>query len=356
MAIVHADNFNIYGTNAALLLNGVYGYANGVQLAADPYGTPNKVLYLPPVYGGAGNAAILRYILKTNSTTVGTCLRLWLTTLPTEEDIAQGWAIKDSVGNYIASVRVTQTGRLRVYKNDLYGTVLAETAAPAISANGWWHIETKFVINGASSSIDLYVEGINVLSVTGVDLGIVPASMVQLINDPNGVSYSIDMYCKDWVIWDNSTAYNNDVLGTVLVANLPLTQDVALNWTPSTGTTGYSILDNVPPNDSQYISAAYPGTPPAYVGDFANVPADISSVRALVTYVRAAKVDGGDGSLQTGIISSPSDTPATSLGVNRPITATPTYWLDVFQTDPKTSAPWIPSAVNTAQLSINRTV
>jgi hypothetical protein len=82
---------------------------------------------------------------------------------------------------------------------------------------------------------------------------------------------------------------------------------------------------------------------------------DITSIKCVMTMVRAAKTDGGDGSLQNGLISHPSAGPVTGLGQDRPITTAQTYWRDVFELDPKTAAPWLPSSVNQAHLQINRT-
>jgi hypothetical protein len=70
-----------------------------------------------------------------------------------------------------------------------------------------------------------------------------------------------------------------------------------------------------------------------------------------MTIVRAAKTDGGDGSLQVSVVSSGT----AGDGTNRPITVAQTYWTDVHDLDPHTSAAWTPTTVNAAQLKINRT-
>ncbi len=70
-----------------------------------------------------------------------------------------------------------------------------------------------------------------------------------------------------------------------------------------------------------------------------------------MTVVRAGKFDGGDGTLQNGLIS--AATPVN--GSDRPITVSQTYWRDIFEEDPATVAPWLPAAVNLVQMQINRT-
>jgi hypothetical protein len=140
----------------------------------------------------------------------------------------------------------------------------------------------------------------------------------------------------------------------VLVKDLIPTADVNTNWN-TTGPNRFSILDNRPPNDAAFITAINP-PPAAYVAELSNLPADVTSIRGLMTFVRAAKTDGGDGSLQIGLISDPLGVPATALGANRPITVAQTYWRDVFEQDPKTLAPWTPAAVDLVRLQINRTL
>ena len=128
--------------------------------------------------------------------------------------------------------------------------------------------------------------------------------------------------------------------------------DVALNWTPSTGTAGWSLLDNSPPQDgTDYLSAGDP-PPAASLFGLTPLPEDVTSVRAMVLQLRGAKVDGGDGNLQGGMKSGAS----TALGAKRPITTAFTYYEDVFAIDPATSAPWTPAAADAVQIQINRTV
>lgn len=103
-------------------------------------------------------------------------------------------------------------------------------------------------------------------------------------------------------------------------------------------------------NDMSFISAD--DTPPApFVCELTNLPPDVTSVRGLQTRVRAAKTDGGDGSLQVSLIS--GGVPAN--GANRPITTTQTYWTDICEIDPNTGNLFTPLAVDAVQLQTSRT-
>ena len=205
-------------------------------------------------------------------------------------------------------------------------------------------------VDASGGTLEVRVEGIPVIELTGLNLGSLPVAQVTPYTGESGSAERTYMI-KDYVVWDDTGSINNDFLGSVLVYNLSPTSDVALNWTPSTGSTGYEILDNIPPVDSDYISAGDP-PPSPYVAGLSDLPLDVTSVRALQTMVRAAKSDGGDGSLQVSLISNGT----TGNGADRPITVAQTYWIDIFETDPDTTGAWTVSAVNAVDLQIDRTL
>jgi hypothetical protein len=352
MAIVHMDNFGMYGTNKALLLNGVYAEAtqsfDEFQLVADPSGAAGIVPYFR-----ISNAVtpVLRFVMPTAATTCGWALRLWMSFLPDSDSHAPNIMTWRDVSNaQMAALTLGSTGRLTW--SDGVNTIT--TTNPVVSANGWYHIEAKYVTSG-TGSIEIRVEGVTVISQTGLSYS-AHSAVYQISSYFSGTNFndSLIMYLKDYVVWDGTGSYNHDFLGAVVVYGLLPTSDVALNWTPTGAANGYSILDNSPPDDAKYITA--PNPPPSpYVATLTDLPPDVTSVKAIMTRVRAAKTDGGDANLQASIISSPASSPATANGADRPITTTMTYWQDVFETDPKTSAPWLPAAVNAAQMQLNRT-
>jgi hypothetical protein len=227
------------------------------------------------------------------------------------------------------------------------GSIIATTTSPVITANGWYHLEA--ILDVDTDTFELRVEGIPVL--TANSLAIVNTiAQVAIGTRTTGTGAGRSYYVKDFVVYDGAGSYNNDFIGSVIVYNLTPTSDVQLNWTPSVGSNGYSILDNIPPVDTTFITA--PNPPPApYICTLSDLPPDVTSVKALMTFVRAAKTDGGDASLQVSLISDSS----TGNGADRPITVAQTYWRDVQEIDPATSSPWLPSAVNAVEMELDRT-
>lgn len=356
--LVHADDFSGYGTSTAYMLNGLYSRVGStilsggsVALVNDPDGiSSGKVLKMPPDYGGGGNAQTCTYPLPAGATTtIGVALRIWCAVLPHIVNSFQPIRMS-SAANPLFVLVVTNTGKLQILNTA--GTVIYSTAAPVITATGWWHLEMKVHIDAAAGSIEVRVEGIPVIVESAINTGSTGIEIVSVRNQPDGTSASDTFYVKDFVIWDGSGSQNNDFLGTVLVYGLVTTADVSLNW-DTTGPNGYSVLANNPPQDGvAYISAPYPAMPAAAVFALSDLPADITSVKGLITRVRAAKSDGGDGQLQVSLISGVS----LDNGANRPITVAQTYWPDVSELDPATGVAWTPVGVDAANLKIDRTL
>jgi hypothetical protein len=360
MTMRHCDNFSMYHSGEAVdMLDGVYAQiqakvsVNSVYLVADPDGISTGQVCRINESVTDGNWSILRYVLPSNQDTVGVANRVWLPQLP--QDIRNFPTIiswRDASNVQIAALCVDTTGRLYIATgaDDDSHTILTRTSTPVITAAAWYHIESK-LLYGGSGNITVRVEGVEVLnydhSFTTTD-----GNIYQLQWMNHGISGigTADMYIKDLVIWDGAGTQNNNFLGPVLVYSCAPTSDVALNWTPTGAANGYSILDNAPFDDTKHLDAPTPAPSP-YQGGLADLPADVTSVKAVMTFVRAAKSDGGDATLQTSVVSGAS----TALGSDRPITVAQTYWTDVQELDPATSSPWTPTAVNAAKIKLNRT-
>lgn len=346
MALIHADNFDIYGLGFENphLLDGIFSENRHTELRGDPDDfSPGTVLR---TYDLSNEHNGLRLILPNSRTIVGAAWRWWIKAVPSIAGDVPCVTWYDPANVAIVSVCINVLGGITIKNGDPTGPINKSTPGPVLSARGWYHIETK--IDTANATCEVRVEGVVVLTTA------IPNGYIGTQNLKWGVFSAAgpmnEAYYKDLVVWDGTGPYNNDFLGSVLVVSLRPVADVALNWTPSTGTDGFSILDNSPPNDAQYISAPFP-PPAAYVADLTNLPPNVTSVKGVVSIVRATKADGGDASLQISMVSGN----ATANGSNRPITITPTYWRDVFEQDPATNAAWTPGALDAVKQKMNRT-
>lgn len=344
--LLFADDFGGYGTNTALMLNGLYADISSGALTEDPDPNITGIVYAADV--NPINATRLRRVLPNAVTTAGFAFRLWISALPQGNANSIAFGFSNNANALQIAWRVSSTGRI-IFSNS--GGDIAASVSPALVANAWNHVEVKCVASTSAGTIEIRVNGVPVpLDVSsGLNTG-TQYSQFRMDN-PNSTT-GPRFYIKTLVAWDSSGTSNNDFFGTVDVIGRTTNVDVALNWTPSTGTAGWSLLDNSPPQDgTDYLSAGDP-PPAASLFGLTPLPEDVTSVRAMVLQLRGAKVDGGDGNLQGGMKSGAS----TALGANRPITTAFTYYEDVFAIDPATSAPWTPAAADAVQIQINRTV
>lgn len=348
--LLHADNFNMYGSTVAYMTNGVYAQSSGADLVADPDGVDTaRVLRFNDVGG------FVRWAMPAANATVGVSVRIWVENLPSDATarpkVAQ-W--RDASNNIVAYCYITPTGQLAFVNGGGPTTAaIATTPGPVLTANAWWHVECKLVAGLLSAAtFEARVEGVVALTADTFSTSAATISQAGLASTANGVALVPKTYYKDFVVWDGSGTQNNDFLGSVIVYELFTTSDDTMGGWTSTAANGYSVLDNNPPADGVSYIAADDTPPAAAVFGLTNLPADVTSVKGIITRVRAAKIDGGDGSLQISLRSGVSD----DAGTDRPITIAQTYWSDVSEQDPDTAAAWLPGAVDNVKLVIDRTV
>lgn len=353
MSLEHMENWQVYGIGGeAHLTDGVYAIAttSGIKADPDPSGMGLPVLSMDGGFGGYD----LRYILNAQVATLGVAMRVYLPNLPGTGG-PHFIRLLNAAAQRLCYLAILPTGQIGLY-NDTNTLLATSDLAWKLTAKAWNHIEVKLKADAAVGEIEIRVNGISALVATGLNTLSGHAGPIALvdISGSDQASNNTAIYFKDWVIWNTNGAHNNDFFGTVTVVSLIPDSDTTLGaWTLTGGATGFSILDTAPPNDTHYLDAAYPGgvESPSQFG-MSVLPVDVSSVRALQSMVRAAKTDGGDGQLQTSVISGASQ----ADGVDRPITGAFTYWKDIFEVDPATGDPWTIAAANAINLQLNRTV
>lgn len=365
MAIQWADDFTRYGTGSSSRLRMLEGlpYASIEEgpagkgtVTADP--DPNIVGgRAMKIEGGAAGliTGMFRLALPTPvaAETIGICWRGWLEELPLNSPSRPTlFSLLDNGPTHIIRVIVNANGSISVF--GLVGGVQTEvfgTLTPIVTPSAWNHYE--LVHDNATGSGTLYINGVSRATWTGVDTG----RTITLINasaNQSLPSNASDYWIKDLVVWDGTGSENNSVMGTVIVRRIVPDGDVSLgDWTPSTGTTGFNLLNGTAPDDTTFLSAA--DTPmPSDVMQFTmtNLPPDITSVRGLVPVIRVRKIDGGDATIQAGV--SPNGTDWDD-GADRPTTTAFTYYFDVSELNPDTGTAWTPATVDSSETRIDRT-
>jgi hypothetical protein len=250
------------------------------------------------------------------------------------------------------------TGALVVSRG---GTVvLGTTAAHAISLSSWYYIELRVTIGSTTGSFDLYVDGIQVLTATGVNT---QASANAYTNSVQLWGNSVSgVYFDDFYVLNSLGIVNNGPLGPIRVLTALPTGDSAVNhsWTPLTAGPHYKMVYDPanpgPDGDTTYNYSSTVGQIDTYTGwpDPAPVPANTttpSGVIAGVQTVLDAKVAGvtprqiTEECRDSGGVNH-DGTNIFSLGSNY------VMYREIRETDPRTTLAWAAANLNASEFGV----
>jgi hypothetical protein len=243
---------------------------------------------------------------------------------------------------------------------DANGTII-DRSDPCVARGGYHHFEFKTKIDNTTGYIEVRVNEVTVLNLTGIDTqGTANAEAAQFVigkaNTLGGGAPVAGFGTFDYddpFAWDddNSDAENTvvDFVGDKGAYWLAPTSDTAESDHSITGSaTAYGAIDEVPPSGTDYLSDAT-GAARTVVG-LAALPGNVAEVIAFVPLLYARKEESGTVTYRTGLVVGtdetygPEDNPNTEYAYLRPGPKT---------IDPDTGVPWTSSAA--PKLLIERT-
>lgn len=358
MSIIHADGGEKYGGNTTIASK-MYATFN-IGLSTTQKRTGTHSFGLDP--GGINLGCNWRYVFPDGigRDVLGIGVAFYCGSLPGSADHLNRQFImrwKTGANVQMCGLALSTTGTIMViganYANDTTD-VLAESA-PCITAAAWNHVEAKVTFNGASSEIEVRVNEVPVIGGTsgvngsGLSLGAAATcKQIDTFKEAGNTGIS-SIYWDDLVVWDDLNGENDDFLGDcICVDHMPNANTAEDDFTKSTGTSAFAIVDNVPPT-SDYIQGVNIGDrtelelPNFTVGN-------IAEIKGLVSFAYIKKHTAGTGTYKHGVNSggsddlSPSISPATTEG----------YYTYVIEVDPDTAAPWTTTAVQDALTVSNK--
>lgn len=302
--------------------------------------------------GGLSLTAVSQYLTRSfaanASWVIGFAIRL--TSLPPSA-VCPLLQLLDA-GTLQCDLRVNIDGTLSVTRN---GTaVTGGTSANALSTGTDYYIELKVTIAdsiGASSCV-VKVNNVAWLTVaTGQDLkntANASASQVRIGN----TSVSANSHCvaviDDVYVCDSAGSTNNDFLGDVRVDTLYPTSDGNYSqFTCSTGTTHYALVDETTPNTTDYNDGSTVGHRDSYgMGNLAALTSQ--TVYGVQVNAAILKDDAGAKSASTMVRSGSTngDGASAALGTSQ------VYVSQVYEQDPAATAAWTETTVNAMEAGV----
>ncbi len=247
-------------------------------------------------------------------------------------------------GSIQMNLALNADGTLSLRRNG--ATLTGGTSAQALSINTWYYIEVKLTIadSVAADSCKVRVNGVDWITIAaGQDTKNTTnaaANQFRLLTSAN-ITFNFD----DLYICDQSGTTNNNFLGDCRVDTAFADADGTYSqFTPSTGTTHYTLVDEAAPNTTDYNAGANVGDRDSY--GFAALPALTSQV-VYGVQVNAAilKDDAGARSASTMVRSGTTNADGASVALG----TTQTYLSQIYETDPSGGGAWTESAINAAE-------
>lgn len=353
MSIFFADGFDHYGTgNAgrANMLKRNYIEANGSNPSQGVFPQTTMTRTGGTALGGDDETGfVLRIAFSEPKDVLGVAMAFALDNLPSSEsDTAlRIMRISDTANQQLCAITVATTGALRV--RNAAGAILFSSAAGVITAGGFNHIEARFIFANDDGEVEVRVNEVTVIDIQDVNIG-PPATAEQFSWRDGAGSAGFDTaYLDDLVLWDDLGTDNNDFLGDVSVfTHMPNADTAQADWSPSTGSTGYVIIDDIPP-DSDYLEATVAGDrsdfemPTFAVGN-------VIAVKAVQRFSLVKKNGAGTSTFRQGV---QSDTTDVFGAVHSPGTAEG-YYNDVFERNPDGNVAWDVAAVEDMRIILEK--
>lgn len=215
------------------------------------------------------------------------------------------------------------------------------TSSVGLTEDRWHYVEIKVYIHDTNGTVTIWLDGAEILSLSGVDTkegGTGVVNSIQIDADVN------DCWMDDLYVLMGSTATR---LGDVRVCTvLPNGAGTTTEWDPSTGANYQNVDDTDPDGDTTYNSTSTAGEIDLYA--FPDIAVTAGTVQGVQVTANCRKDDAG--ARQIKLIAKPASTNYLSDAIG--ITDTYFSYSKIWENNPETTAAWTVSEVNASEFGI----
>jgi hypothetical protein len=232
-------------------------------------------------------------------------------------------------------------GKFTIY--NAAGAAIA-TGTTNVLVNTWYHVELHVLINGASSSVELRVNGVaGEIAATTVNLGATGINTLAILSDAGGRQWAFD---DIFVLDTTGAAPSNTWLGDVRVQTIRPTSDGAhADFATSTGLAHWSLVDETTPNDdTDYVLDSTPGHIDTY--GFSDIDGG-ATVFAVQVNFYARKDDAAARQIAPVVRHAGTD----NVGATVTLGSTYQQYQQLYSQDP-TGTDWTPTSVNADEFGV----
>jgi hypothetical protein len=227
-------------------------------------------------------------------------------------------------------------------------TNLGTSTGAGLIQGAYQYIEVKVLLHASAGTVDIWVDGQNVLSLTGqntMDSAAAQITMIQIWGD-NISEPALD----DFYLLDDSGSDNTDRLGEVFVETIvPDADGVTNNFTRfGGGSANWEAVDDIsPPDDDTTYNHSATATDVEMYG-MAALTGNIGTIFGVEASALVRKEDAGFREIQVRARSNVTEVDSASkvFGVGY------RYINQIYENDPDGGTDWDETAVNAAQFGI----
>jgi hypothetical protein len=346
--ILNFEHFDLYGLDEpSLYLRGYSASGNNPLLINTVSRTGTHSLRMS---SSGGVFSFITYALPgTARTTCGQGCGFQVTSSPNATSPSGTPGLFFGDASSISAIRciIGQNNTLCVYQG---ATLRGTSSVNVFTFGAWFWLEAKVIIGaGATSSVEIRVNGASVLLVTGLTI----ASNITRCSFGTAGSNSGWglMYVDDWVIWDTAGSVNNDWLGdTFVIVSDPESDATANDWVASTGTTKWPLVDERTPSDTDFITGNAVNDTQELEMASVSLPST-GGIIGVASQARAFKSDAGSSTITIGVASASSNN--SSAGINLGTGAQ--VFSHLAEVNPDGGIGWTVSTAQAARFRVRRT-
>ncbi len=258
MSQIWMDGFDHYGGDKARMLEGPWAdfqFEPEVSLGAPSVGARTGQFALRLAQTNSFNPfeTSARRVLGGDFVEIFAGTGMYLEQIPINSDAVYPLQFQDNGGVDIATLTIRGDGGAQIRALGRSGTVLGQTTGPVVQAGTWHHLECRILRSDTVGLFELRVDGIEVLNVTALDLGVNNIAQILCgVSTPIAVAEDPDiMYIDDLIVRDTTGGVNDGFEGDLRVATLnPIANGVNQGWaTRSIQKLGPGVGNFVDPTD-----------------------------------------------------------------------------------------------------------
>jgi len=344
MALLWIEGFEAFGTTNGVAPDGIatkYSINERVPLTDIQAGR----LAGKSWYGNTGSAPTIttQYLGTPQTWVMGIGIKF--DSQPVTDTFINTYDINGAQG---MNFRLYYTGsaiEIRAYRG---GTLLGTSSGANLSTATWYYMEFKCKIDNSTGTVDIRVDGANVLSLSSQDTQNGSVSSTSKWSLTSSGATPRWFWYDDWYILDNTGSDNNDFIGDHRVdLLLPNAAGDSTDWTPDSGSNYDRVNDNPPDEDSSYVESGTSTDRDLY--NFQSTPG-LSAVKGLQLNIMARETDAEIFSVKPVVKSSTTTDVGTAIpgGMGSDYATVAV----IVEQNPHTSAAWTDSELNSAQFGI----